>query len=219
MKILDVPQSGSIAGITSSRNRNGQYRRTRAIPVNPNTTFQGTQRSRFGDQAQAWRNLTDAQRLGWISLAASIIRTDALGQTYDLTGIQCFCMVNINNLDAGNAVVADAPALTSPAGLVTAVITSTGGTLSVAYTLTPLGSGERLFVYASPQRSPGRKFEADLRLVHKSAAAAASPANILSDYTARFGAPVVGNKIFLSFQVYKLGFLSAPLLTSHIVVT
>jgi len=219
MKMLDVPQSGSIAGITSSRNRYGQYRRTRAIPVNPNSTYQGTMRARFGDMAQAWGNLTDNQRAGWASLGSQITRTDSLGQSYTLTGLGAYCLININNLDAGNAAVSDAPAIISPAGLLTVVITTTGGVLSVAYTATPLAAGTRLFSYASPQRSAGRYFEGDLRLIAVSAAAAASPANLLAAYSARFGVPVVGNKIFFSFQVYDTGFLSAPFLTSTVVLT
>lgn len=218
MKHLDVPKSGSIQGTTYSRNRYGQYTRSRAIPVNPNSAAQGTMRARFGDNAQAWRSLTVAQRAGWASLGDQIQRTDALGQVYTLTGQQAYIFINNNNLDAGNAVVADAPAVISPAGLLTATITSTGGTLSVAYTATPLGAGARLFVYASPQRSPGRNFEGDYRLIFQSAAAAASPANILAAYTARFGAPVVGNKLFFSLVVYTGGFVSAPLNTSHVVV-
>jgi len=168
--------------------------------------------------AQAWRGLTDAQRAGWTSLGLQIVRTDSLGQTYTLTGLQAYCLINITNLDAGVATVSAAPALTSPTGLLTATITSTGGTLSYAYTATPLAADNKLFIYASPQRSAGRNFEADLRLIHVSAAAAASPANILAAYTSRFGVPVVGNKIFFSGQVANLGFLSAPLLSSHIVV-
>lgn len=214
MKFLDVPKSGSIAGTTFSKNRNGQYARSRAIPVNPNTAAQGLVRARFGDNAQGWRTLTAAQRAGWASLGAQMTRTDSLGQSYALTGQQAYIAINNNNLDAGNAIVADAPALLSPAGLTSATVTTTGGTLSLAYTATPLGTGQRLFVYASPQRSVGRQFEGDYRLIFESAAAAASPANILAAYTARFGAPVVGNKIFFSLQVYNGGFLSAPLTTS-----
>lgn len=217
MKILDIPRSGSYAGVTSSRNRFGQYVRTRAIPVNPNTTYQSQMRARFGDMAQAWRGLTDAQRAGWNALAGSIVRTDALGQTYSLTGLQAYAMVNLNNLDAANAQVDDAPALVSPTGLLTMAITTTGGTLSVAYTATPLPAGNKLFIYASPPRSAGRNFEADLRLIAVTAAAAASPHDLLAAYTARFGAPVVDQKIFFSGQVYASGFLSAPLLTSKVV--
>lgn len=218
MKFLDVPQSGSVHGVTHSRNRFGQYTRSRAIPVNPNSAAQGTIRARFGDNSQAWRSLTADQRAGWASLGAQIQRTDALGQTYTLTGQQAYILVNNNNLDAGNAVVTTAPAVLSPAGLITATITSTGGTLSIAYTATPLAAGARLFVYASPQRSVGRNFEGDYRLIYQSAAAAASPANVLAAYTSRFGAPVVGNKIFFSLAVYTGGFLSAPMNVSHTVV-
>lgn len=219
MKMLDVPQSGSKAGETSSRNRFGQYKRTRSVPVNVNSDAQGTVRGRLSTNAAAWRSLTDAQREGWASLGALFQRTDSLGQTYDLTGFQAYMAVNNANLAAGNAVVSAAPGYTAVGPILTATITSTGGTLSVAYTATPLATGERLFVYASPQRSAGRSFESDYRLIFVSAAAAASPANVLSAYTARFGAPVVGNKIFFSFVKYSAGFLSGPLNTSHVVVT
>lgn len=217
MKHLDVPKSGSLQASTYSRNRYGQYVRSRAIPVNPNSVAQSQMRARFGDNSQAWRSLTDAQRAGWTALGASITRTDGLGQTYTLTGQQAYIFVNNNKLDAGDAIVADAPALISPTGLLTATLTTTGGTLSLAYTATPLAAGNRLFVYASPQRSAGRNFEGDYRLIFQSAAAAASPANILASYTARLGAPVVGNKIFLSLMVYDAGFLSAPLNISKVV--
>lgn len=218
MKILDVPQSGSVAGVTSSRNRFGQYRRTRAIPVNPSSTRQGIVRGYLGDLSQAWRDLTDEQRAGWETLGLSMTRTDALGQSYTLDGQQAYISVNMANLDAGNAIVADAPGMIAPTGLLTATVTTTGGTLSVAYTATPLAAGCRLFSYASPQRSAGRNFESDLRLIAVSAAAAASPANLLASYSARFGVPVVGQRIHFSFQVYEGGFLSAPLRTSHVVV-
>lgn len=217
MKFLGNPQSGSEAANTSSRNRFGQYIRTRAIPVNPNTTSQSQMRARFGDNSQAWRTLTDAQRAGWSALGDSITRKDALGQSYTLTGAQAYIMVNNNNLDAGGAVVAAAPAILSPTGLLTGVVTTTGGTLSLAYTATPLATGNKLFVYASPPRSQGRVFEQDYRLIHVSAAAAASPANLLTAYTAKFGAPVVGQKIFFSLQVFDGGFLSAPLNISVVV--
>lgn len=217
MKMLDVPQSGSISGVTSSRNRFGQYKRTRAIPVNPSSARQGIIRGWLGDLAQGWKDLTDAQRAGWSNLGLQYNRTDALGQAYQLDGQQAYISVNMANLNAGAAVVSDAPGMLSPAGLLTATVTTAGGTLSAAYTATPLGAGKKLFCYASPQRSPGRQYEGDLRLIFVTAAAAASPANLLAAYTARFGAPVVGQRIHFSFQIYDQGFLSAPLRTSVVV--
>ena len=217
MKLLVPPQSGSVAGQTASRNRFGQYLRTRATPVNPNSVDQAAARARLSANASSWRTLTSDQRAGWLSLGQQIQRTDSLGQTYTLNGFMAYVAVNNNNLAAGNAVVADAPALTTPDPLLTAVLTLDNATFDVAYTVTPLPAGARLFAFCSPQRSAGRDFEGDYRLIQVSAAAAASPADILAAYTARFGAPVAGNKIFLSLAVYLDGFLSTPLLVAQIV--
>lgn len=217
MKILDVPQSGSLAGQTSSRNRFGQYRRTRAIPVNPATPFQGLARSRMALAASVWRTLTAAQRAGWETLGLGMTRTDSLGQAYTLSGFLAFVSVNSLNAAAGTAQVVDAPALTTPAAMLTSAITLTVAAFSVAYTPTPLAAGEKLFSFASPQGSAGRSFCGDYRLVAVSAAAAASPANIYAAYVARFGIPIVGQRIFVLLQRYSLGFLGGPLYDSAVV--
>ncbi len=217
MKLLIEPRSGSYQGLTSSRNRFGQYVRTRATPVNPNTTTQATVRARQSNNAAAWRVLTDAQRAGWASLGSSMVRTDSLGQSYNLTGFQAYCSVNNLNLAAGNSVVAAAPALTDPGTLLSITLTLSSVAFSVAYTATPLGAGVRAFFFASPQRSAGRNFESDYRLISVTAAAAASPANILTAYTAKFGAPVTGGRIFVSGVLYQLGFQGPPFLVNQIV--
>ena len=217
MKYLGQPSSGSQAGTTASHNRFGQYLRSRAIPVNPRSTQQGVVRARMSANSAAWRSLTSAQRAGWTSLGGNITRADALGSSYTLNGFAAYCSINNNNVAAGNATVADAPAIATPATILTAAITLTAASMSIAYTVTPLAAGARLFSYVSPQRSAGVAFEADLRLLSVSAAAAASPAVLLTAYTAKFGVPVVGNRIFFSFVTYLGGFLSGPLLTSAVV--
>jgi hypothetical protein len=217
VKFLGDPSSGSYQGITSSRNRFGQYRRTRASPVQPRTVAQLNQRARMTTNAAAWRGLTAAQRAGWADLGLSITRTDALGQTYTLNGFMTFCSVNNNRLDAGDAGVSDAPAIVTPVDLVTVTVTLTAVAFSVAYTATPLGAGVRLFIWVSPQRSAGVSFNGDYRLLTVTAAAAASPANILAAYTAKFGIPVVGNKIFLSLVTYQAGFKGSPFNVAQVV--
>jgi hypothetical protein len=217
MKILTDPRSGSYQGITSSRNRYGQYVRSRSTPVNPNSDAQGTVRARMSANAAAWRTLTDAQRAGWESLGLTMVRTDSLGQSYSLNGFGAYCSVNNNLAAAGDSLVDDAPSLVTPSTPLTATVTLTAIAFSVAFTPTPPAAGQRIFVYCGPQRNAGRQFEGDLRLVHVSAAAAASPANVLAEYTARFGVPVAGNKIFLAVHLYDSGFRSGPLLTSQVV--
>lgn len=217
MKILESPRSGSYAGITSSRNRFGQYVRTRAIPVNPNSTNQALVRARLSDLVQNYRTLTANQRVGWADLGGQMNRSDSLGQSYTLTGAQAYVSVNSNRVAAGDATVADAPSLAEPDPIATAVITLTSASISVAYTPTPLNANERLESFMSPQKSAGVGFNGDYRLISVSAAAAASPANLLAAYSARFGAPVTGNRIFFSFVRYLAGFVSQPLLVSQVV--
>ena len=217
MKILDVPQSGSVAGVTSSRNRFGQYRRTRATPVNPRSAAQGLVRSRMSANAALWRTLTGAQRAGWNDLGLSMVRSDALGQSYSLTGFQAFCSVNNTLAAAGGAGVTAAPSLTTPTALLTGVLTVTTATMSLAYTTTPLGAGVKLTVFASPQRSAGRAFEGDFRQILTSTAAAASPFDLFAAYTAKNGTPVVGNRIFVSAITTIGGFESGAFITSAVV--
>lgn len=217
MKILDVTQSGSMGGNTSSRNRYGQYRRRRAVPVNPRSSAQGTVRDRLALNSAAWRSLTDAQRAGWRDLGAQISRSDSLGQSHTMTGFNCYCSVNNNRLAAGDSVLSDAPLLLTPVPPTSVTMTLTSASMSAAYTPTPLGAGVRIFVYASGMQSAGRLFNKNLRLLQVSAAAAASPLNLLAAYTARFGAPVTGARIFFTFKCYQGGFLSGPLSFSQAV--
>jgi hypothetical protein len=217
MKVLVPPQSGSLAGETASRNRFGQYLRTRAIPVQPRTVAQLNQRARMSTNAAAWRGLTDNQRAAWNDLGLSITRTDSLGQSYTLNGFMAYCSVNNNKLDAGDSAISDAPIITTPPDLLTVTVTATSAALSVAYTATPLAAGVRLFVWVSPQRSAGRKFEGDYRLLTVTAAAAASPANIFAAYSAKFGVPVTGNRLFLSLETYQAGFKGSPFNVSQVI--
>lgn len=217
MLYLGDPASGSYAGKTASRNRFGQYLRTRAMPVQPRSVFQLDQRARMTTNAAGWRGITDGQRAGWTSLGGDISRTNALGSSYTFNGFMAYCSVNNNKLDAGDAAVADAPAIVTPGDLISATITLTNAAFSIAYTATPLAASTRLFIFVSPQQSAGRQFNGDYRLLTVTAAAAASPAVVLTAYTARFGVPVTGNRIFISLQTYKGGFKGSPFNVSQVV--
>lgn len=217
MKVLKAPQSGSMQGTTAGRNRFGQYERSRAIPVNPNSAAQGTVRARMSANSAAWRAITSGQRAGWAGLGTSMVRSDSLGQSYSLQGNQAYASVNNNRLLSGLAVVADAPALVTPAALTASVITLSAIAFSIAYTPTPLPAATYVAVFCSPQRSAGRNYEGDFRFIKLSAAAAASPIVVLTEYTAKFGVPVVGNRIFISLVCINLGFESGALITSAVV--
>lgn len=100
MKVLANPQSGSYQGLTASRNRYGQYIRTRAIPVNPDTISQQLVRQRFAALVTAAASLSDADITGWKDWADAHPRTDSLGQSIVITWQQAFIGVNQRNQSA-----------------------------------------------------------------------------------------------------------------------
>ena len=100
--------SGSLGGITASRNRGGQYFRRRAVPVNPDSDLQVDRRATFASLISAWNNiLSEPQRQSWRLWAANTPRTDSLGQTKILTGQNAFVGYNtLNKLSSANTLVA-----------------------------------------------------------------------------------------------------------------
>src|SRR5262245_919240 len=114
MKFLGEPRSGSYQGVTSSRNRFGQYVRSRAIPAQPRTSVALQIRARLTAQAALWRTYTDVQREAWVSLGLLMLRTDSLGQTNPLTGFAASVSVNSVLATYAQATTADAPALATP---------------------------------------------------------------------------------------------------------
>jgi hypothetical protein len=146
-----------------------------------------------------------------------MVRSDALGQSYTLQGNQAHASVNNNRLLCGLAVTADAPAVTTPVALTTITPTITAAALSFVFAVTPLAAATYIACFCSPQRSAGRNFEGDFRFIKLSTAAQASPLILTAEYTAKFGIPVLGNRIFFSVITITLGFESGPTILSGLV--
>jgi hypothetical protein len=88
---------------------------------------------------------------------------------------------------------------------------------SVAYTATPLSALTKAIIEATPQLSAGRNFvgRSQFKQILVTAAAAASPANILAAYNAKYGSLISGRKVFVRVTIISSdGQRSAPLTTS-----
>lgn len=133
---LITQASGSVGGMTASRNRGGMYLRSRAIPTDPNTFSQQIARALLGFISNAWAGLTDAQREAWALYAANVPKIDALGDSISLSGQQWFVACNTVRLRAGKPVVEDGPTTYTRAGLTPPVITAADDTPQVAFTFT-----------------------------------------------------------------------------------
>lgn len=102
--------SGSVAGLTYSRNRGGPYTRRRAIPSNPATERQGIARENLASAVASWTNmLTDIQRQAWATYAAATPTVDSLGQQVLLSGQQMYIRSFTSNAIAGQSFSADGP--------------------------------------------------------------------------------------------------------------
>lgn len=107
---LMTQASGSIAGMTASRNRGGSYLRARVVPVNPNTERQGQARANMAQIVGAWSvDLSEADRDAWTAYAAATPVIDRLGDQLILTGQQMFIKTQLTRLIAGLGIVNAGP--------------------------------------------------------------------------------------------------------------
>lgn len=211
MKKLDVPQSGSQAGTTASRNRYGQYNRTRAMPTQPRSAAQVQVRAWLAAVSQAWGSLTDAQRAAWNAFATAHPITDSLGQTIALTGHAMFVSRNVTMLQAGYAIQNAVPDGTSIDAPDVNVGTGTAAGLSLRVTVAvPVDT--TIVAYASPPLSAGRAFNGDFRVVNVAVGTNAANQVILTadQLTTKYGTLSAGQKYFVQAVLVKEGNISAP---------
>ena len=138
-KVLDVPTSGSVGGVTHSHGRAGQYIRARRMPCQPvGSGRRGVIRAAFGAASGAWAGLTQTVQAAWTSYADSHPYSDSLGQSIKLTGHQMFVAINTMLLNCGAAVSSTIPVTdaTFAAGFSAFTAVHAG-----AITLTPSGLG------------------------------------------------------------------------------
>jgi hypothetical protein len=189
---------GKSGGHVLTRNRQGAAMRTKASPVQRRSNTQQQAKSRFTSLSQAWRNLTEAQRVSWNNAAPDFVFTNVFGDSYSPTGKNLFMLLNENILNAGGTQIS-APVLpVSPTALTSFAI---GSNTSAAQTLTfaasPVPANEALIIEATRPLSAGiYAAGSSFRKLTTVAAAATSPVNTFAAYSALFGTPVTGKKIF-----------------------
>jgi hypothetical protein len=106
---IGADYSGSLGGITASRNRYGQYFRRKASPVNPNSTRQQTVRAAFATAIVGWTSLSAANKALWNDYAANTPFVDGLGNQKFVTGQNMYCRSATLRTLIGEAAVAAGP--------------------------------------------------------------------------------------------------------------
>ena len=215
MKITDVPQTGKLGLTVTWPGRNGLIRRTRVTPRNPRSGAQQVIRQNLATQAAAYDQLTDAQQEAWIAVAAQMRSKATLGQSGPLTGLQLFTKVNCALPAIGGTAVTTPPAKPqlSPLPIDRLEITNTAGAIALKLHTTDTPPDGTMLRACAPQNSGCRR-AVSCRLL----GTLDSPVNdyiiITSAYTAHFGVPAVGKRVFVSVNANVHGYEGIPLVFS-----
>lgn len=218
---LVTQASGSIGGLTASRNKGGMYLRARAIPTNPNTPAQAAVRAIFQALSSVWTNvLTTPQRVAWDSYAAAVPLLDTLGESRNVTGLNMYIRSNTPRIQAGLSRIDAAPADNSLPLLTAPAITSITAATRVAILTFINGDawatavGGALLVYTSrPQNASIIGFKGPFQYagrVNGAVVPPTSPSNVTTVF------PVTASKViwFRFVAVTADGRLSADIVKS-----
>lgn len=180
---------GKQNGSVFSKNRFGNYLRTKTTPINRNTSAQQGVRFNFATLSSGWRGLTAIQRAGWRMAVDGFKKINSLADSVSLTGAQLYISLNRNLTSVQVATISTAPAPVSIDQLTTLglVAETTTNTIKVSF------SGENYTdqnytLEVSPVLSAGKEFvQNQFKLLDRTTSGDTSPKNITSNYEAMFG--------------------------------
>ena len=211
MKILDIPQSGKRGLYVSQKSRNGLVSRALVIPTQPETDAQLRIRSFLRSVASQWRGLTQDQRNAWTAEASAHQSKTRLGQSGTLTGFQLYAKINCSLLNIGEDVVLAPPAepvfgLLPVTGL---TITNTNGVITVKLTSTD-SPAEGTMLWGAKPCSQGISTARGVVFLGTLNTAVNGAIDITAAYTARYGSPAVGKKVFVKVNQNINGWEDTP---------
>lgn len=195
---------GKLGGHVFTKAKSGATIRTKVTPLNPKTSAQSEARSVLGANSQAWRMLTETQRLAWNSAAQEVSKTNAFGDTYFPSGKNYFTAVNNNIRNIGGVIILDPPALVEMPGLTSVEVDFDllAEQIDIAPNYIGSGSDTYLVCNATSGQSAGRYNFSGKYRKFSSYDLAGLPSNsaVYASYVSKFGVPSAGQKV--SFEFY-----------------
>lgn len=197
---------GKVGGHVVQRNHYGHFARTLVTPLNPQTTFQQDRRAEHEYLAQNWASLSSGERDAWEADSLNYPKTDALGDTYYLTGFNHYISLNLNLWAIGEAYI-DTPGtkrIPADPGAFTITCTPSLTRFRLTYSAAPDDTDSVVIVYATDGISPGINYvSTKYRTIGTFEPDAVTTVFTLStEYYAVFPAPLVGNAVFVKTIAY-----------------
>jgi len=219
MKVIDTPRTGKIGNQVAYVSPFGQCYHAYVLPRDPATEAQYRVREIFGSASNGWGlKLTESQRQRWGLAAQNVSSHPSLGQYSHLSGQQLCVKINSVLRCVGQAPVAEPPAPVvfgpSPVGELIVVNDAQSGVrllLSVG-TVT-----EDIMLFGQAPCSRGRMKHRRVCYLGLLGPAVNGQCDITALYTARFGQPAPGQKIFVVTCQEKNGWKGLDQVTSAVV--
>lgn len=202
---------GKVGGSVLSKSRSGATVRNKVTSVNRKSSGQSYARALLTAFTQNWRVLTQSQRNEWIAAANNgYTTTNIFGDVVKKSGINLYIALNIILQIIEEAAITSPPSPDAvPAPLygsaVAADVSATELFLDLNFgggTPTVIPADTAVIVYATPKLSPGVSFvRSQLRLLtYLPSTTDTATQNLWSAYTAKYGAPAVGDNIVFAVQ-------------------
>lgn len=211
---------GKVGGHVLSKNRGGSFVRTKVTPANPRTAAQAQARARLANNSSAWSSLDEDQRVKWNEAVTSYQKTDVFGDLRKPTGKNLYTGLNANLhlVSSTSIVVPENPvALIDPVEL--AFVDLSAGSIEIANF--PVITHQKYVIMASPAMSAGTfNFSGKFKVI-KITTGTATTMDVATEYIAKFGAFVSGQKIAIKMFVVSTitGQKSSGVVISQIVAS
>ncbi|HOC55312.1 MAG TPA: hypothetical protein PKI20_06810 [Verrucomicrobiota bacterium] len=219
MKLLATPRTGSLGRETFYQSPFGLCARERTVPSDKPSNRKAMARSHFGVSSREWGvKLTEAQRQRWNTAALNVPSQPWMGQYSHLSGQQ-FCVQVNSTLRC----IGQAPVLEPPAPVVFAPSPVTGLEIvndaeeGVRLLLNVGTVNEDIMVFGQPPCSAGRMKHRRVYYLGLLGPASNGQCDITALYTARFGQPTPGQKVFIVTSQTKNGWKGVDSMFSAIV--
>lgn len=215
--------SGALGPIVFSHNKGGTYARARVVPTKSTTSFAEAAKARLAEGSSRWQTLTDAQRAAWATWAQNNPVINRIGDPITLSGAAAYTGLAASLLQIGVTPADDPPVIPAPDPVETLTPTFDIGTgaFDIAFTATPLGADDGLYVQSAVVNSPGINHVSNLlKLTIIGDAATASPLDVEAVTITRFGTLQAGQKVSHFVSVFNRvnGQRSRPLRADGLIV-
>lgn len=208
---LVVDGSGKLGGHVASKNKGGNYLRTKVTPTNPQTAEQSNVRSIFATISSGWSSLTESSRLSFADKIAEYSKTNIFGDLKSPTAKALYQRLNQNLLLTGQPKLTVCP---SPAVIPTAALTSVVHDLIDSIEINTTGNclGSKVIVMATPPLSAGTSFVKNkLRVIAIFSGSASFTEDVTDAYINKFGNITASDNIVFAVKFINANGQASPM--------